>query len=66
MKWVGDEDIRAPPYKFYQRRKKKTHAQESLWLDDHFLVIDRADLEDQPLDLDSTKDQQLDLIQSIM
>ena len=32
---VLDEDIKDTPYTVYQRRKNKTHAQASLWLDDH-------------------------------
>lgn len=48
--------------RFYQRRKKKAHAQVSLWLDDHCLMQDHVDSEDPPLNLDSNKDQQLDLV----
>lgn len=64
-------DVRAPHYKVYQRREKEeenssTHSKASLWLDDHCLVIDCANHEDPPLDLDSNKDQWLGLIRSIM
>lgn len=48
------------------RRKKKTHTQASLWLDDHCPMLDYANSEDPQFDLDSYKDQCLGLLQSSM
>lgn len=42
---VNVEDIRPPSDKLYKRKKKttkKTHIQASLWLDDHWLTLDRG------------------------
>lgn len=62
-----DEDMKAPPHKFYKRRKKKTkktHMQASSWLDNHHLGLARNSSEDPALDLDAAKDRQLDLVRS--
>ena len=35
-----DEDMKAPPHKFYKRKKKtkKTHMQASLWVDNQVKI----------------------------
>lgn len=62
-----DKDMKAPPHKFYKRRKKKTkktQMQASLWLDNHYLVLIHNSSEDPALDLDAAKDRRLDLVRS--
>lgn len=58
-----DKDIKAPPHKI-DKRKRKKHMKAFLRLDDHCLVLDCDSGEDPSIDLDTNKDQQLDLIRS--
>lgn len=58
----SDADIRAGPYKVYQRRRRAL-LQQSLWLDESYWSLVRIFEEDPPLDHHDTFDQRLDLTQ---